>query len=68
MAIVPVIASPDIELDTCMKRVKTKKILLINASRERKKSQRIENLIIDQTILTIQILKIRNLTLPDFSI
>jgi c-di-GMP-related signal transduction protein len=60
MAIVPVIASPDIELDTFMKRVKTKKILLRNASRERKKSQRIENLIIDQTILTIRILKIRN--------
>jgi len=60
MAIVLVIASPDIQLDTCMKNVKTKKILQINASRERKKSQRIENLIIDQTILTIRILKIRN--------
>jgi hypothetical protein len=60
MANVLVIASPDIQLDTCMKKVKTKKILQINASRERKKSQRIENLIIDQTILTIRILKIRN--------
>jgi len=43
-----------------MKKVKTKKILQINASLERKKSQRIENLIIEQTILTIRILKIRN--------
>jgi hypothetical protein len=60
MAIVLVIASPDIQLDTCMKKVKTKKILQIKASLERKKSQRIENLIIDQTILTIRILKIRN--------
>jgi hypothetical protein len=60
MAIVLVIASPDIQLDTCMKKVKTKNISQINASLERKKSQRIENLIIDQTILTIRILKIRN--------